>query len=108
MPGAAAGGVGTGDQPAVGEELARRGEGADPVDLGIDGEGVDLAQGGNPEQPLDVGVGSLPPPPPLAAAYADWQWELVSDYPVASSTYRLRHSDHGLRFLKLEEMFLSE
>ncbi len=58
MPGPAGRVVGARDEAAVGEELARRGEARDAVDLRIDGEGVHLAEPGDPEQPLDIGVGN--------------------------------------------------
>ena len=42
---------------AVGEELAHRGEAFDAVDLEMEREGHDLADTGDLEQALDVGVG---------------------------------------------------
>ncbi len=45
------------DDPAVGEELAHRREAFDAVDLEVEREGHNLADPGDPEQTLDVGVG---------------------------------------------------
>jgi len=49
MPRAASRIVGPGDQAAVGEELPGRWEPDDAVDLGVDGEGVHLAEARDPE-----------------------------------------------------------
>jgi kanamycin kinase len=37
----------------------------------------------------------------LAEKFADWRWEVVSEYPRASVTYRLSHDEKDGRFLKL-------
>ena len=44
-------------EPAVGEELLGGGEAVDAIDFGVDGEGVDLADAGDPQQALHVGIG---------------------------------------------------
>ena len=56
VPRAAAGVVGPRDQPALGEELADRGEPGDAVDLGRDGKGGHRAEARDPEEALPVGV----------------------------------------------------
>lgn len=38
--------------------MPRGGEARDPVDLGMDGEGVHPAEPGDPEEPLHVGIGN--------------------------------------------------
>ena len=57
VPALTGGVVGPRNDAAVGEELAYRGEAFDAVDLEMEREGHDLADTGNPEQALDVGVG---------------------------------------------------
>lgn len=43
----------------------------------------------------------LQPPSHLAEEYARWRWEVVSEYPGASVTYRLSQDERNGRFLKL-------
>jgi len=57
VPALTGGVVGPRDDPAVGEELAHRREAFDAVDLEVEREGHNLADPGDPEQTLDVGVG---------------------------------------------------
>ena len=57
VPALTGGVIGPRNDAAVGEELAHRGEAFDAVDLEMEREGHDLADTGNPEQALDVGVG---------------------------------------------------
>ena len=45
-------------EPAIGKELLGGGEAFDPIDLGVDREGVDLADARDPEQALDMGIGN--------------------------------------------------
>ncbi len=49
--------VGTGHDAAVAEEVLDGVEALDAVDLEVEGEGDELADAGDPEQALDVGIG---------------------------------------------------
>lgn len=56
VAGAAAGVVGPGNEPAVGDEVPGGGEALDIIDLEDQGQGTNTTDAGDPEEALEVGV----------------------------------------------------